>query len=1468
MVVCFNHFKAQTLRLNNCEGYNMNQFGPPANVGSLGIGSTGINGGTPLAFSYTSTLTNPAATAKSGTRVLQINTNTASNNNSQVFFSSGMDFQRNCANSPMTVSFWMYRTGTDANADRIRVFVNTWQSLTGATFLMAINRSRALAPTVYGMDGWYRYEATIPPAFNSWGNLMFEVIDASVGPTGNIFIDDIQYYDNNNMGPGNVTGGVADAGPDITICNGGKKAIGCTATPFTTYSWAPALGLSSTTVSNPDASPAATTNYTVTTTTSGAGCTTTNTDVVTVTVLAAAAPVMSSATSTNICSGASLAFPFAATNAPTGYIWMASDNANTTGESFVNTINSGTLNDAITLVSSSQVVTYSVSAYNVNCPAGTNPIQSFSVNVNSAPSGSAPLNVTLCAGGTAVFSTVASGGGPYTYQWQQNGVNIGGATLATYSLPGVTAGMNGNTYRCIISNGCAPSATTTAAVLTVVSLSSFTSGATTICSGAAVNVTISGAGGTPPYGFNWIATSNTNVTGESLTTQTGNTINNSLVNTSASTQSVVYTYSVTDANSCIISNTRTITVTNTVITIAAPANITVCQTNVANFTTTAVGGSGSFTFQWQEDNGGGFNNITNGGVYSGATTSILTITAPPTSMNTYRYRCIINDGCTSGLSGIGILNVTPAFSYVSNTADQPIVSNVGQCASKQEILRLRIDMTIGSCPSAPTMTNIVFTAAGTEAEVSKAYIYYTGSNPNFVPTNLFSTISSVVGGPISAAGSQVLTTGSNYFWLVYDINPTGPGVSAVDGTWTNFTFSGGSNPGTYLVSSGNPAGSRSISTCISPGGVSSGLTYWLKSNDGSNLNSSTHDAPINTWSSSFSNVSDLTQPTSTKRPVFKDFPYDTTFNFNPYLAFDGNDDILQNTLIVDLLNDDGLAMVICARSTSVAPNNRTAFGFQSADDGSIAYQIMPESELLYRNSSLNSASFDVTGFTDPDTDFIMAKMVSIVGNSSGSPDIADFRRNDDFFQSSSSNPPDLETGFTIGGSGDGASYNRSNSKIAEVITYNEYLSKPDLDKVETYAAIKYGIHLNKDYVSSAGSTIWDYAADATYNHDIAGIGRDDKSGLNQKQTQSVNIDEMLTIGLDSIENSNKNNPAVFANDDSFLVWGNNNEYARSDYSTIIPAAAPFLPAGIQGRLKRVWKLQGTNFGTSGTFSKSGDPTNNEQNGTMAATTIEVAFDDYLLMGTNPVSNLRLLIDDDGVDFSNAIIKGPGKSSTGATTSGSRIGFTDVTIGPNQNYITLATTNIGATLLPIQLINFNAVCENNMANVSWSTSSETNVREFVIEQSTDGINYSTAKIISPKGNNTSGANYNVICNSIPSKINYFRLKETSNNDIIYRYDPVSISSNCSDAEKTQAFVSPNPISSNKGELTVRFSNEIKSHSDLKIVNSLGNTIYETEYKSNNTYNSLKLQVKNLEIGIYFIEIKNNEGSYRFKVIVVE
>lgn len=82
------------------------------------------------------------------------------------------------------------------------------------------------------------------------------------------------------------------------------------------------------------------------------------------------------------------------------------------------------------------------------------------------------------------------------------------------------------------------------------------------------------------------------------------------------------------------------------------ASRSVCVGGTTSFTVPVTGGP--FGFQWQEtrDNGLTWNNLSNGGVYSGATTATLTLTgvtrSAPLDMNNFRYRCVVNAAPCTG----------------------------------------------------------------------------------------------------------------------------------------------------------------------------------------------------------------------------------------------------------------------------------------------------------------------------------------------------------------------------------------------------------------------------------------------------------------------------------------------------------------------------------------------------------------------------------------------------------------------------------------------------------------------------------------------------------------------------------------------------------------------------------------------------------------------------------------------------
>jgi|GEM_PF-1056483 len=92
-----------------------------------------------------------------------------------------------------------------------------------------------------------------------------------------------------------------------------------------------------------------------------------------------------------------------------------------------------------------------------------------------------------------------------------------------------------------------------------------------------------------------------------------------------------------------------------------PSTQTTCESSgIAYF---SVGVTGTYTYQWEVSTtgaGGTYSAISNGGVYSNATTATLTITNPPFSMNGYAYRVIVTRDCGGAATSDGaVLTVNP-----------------------------------------------------------------------------------------------------------------------------------------------------------------------------------------------------------------------------------------------------------------------------------------------------------------------------------------------------------------------------------------------------------------------------------------------------------------------------------------------------------------------------------------------------------------------------------------------------------------------------------------------------------------------------------------------------------------------------------------------------------------------------------------------------------------------------------------
>ncbi|MCX6319670.1 MAG: M12 family metallo-peptidase [Bacteroidetes bacterium] len=324
--------------------------------------------------------------------------------------------------------------------------------------------------------------------------------------------------------------------------------------------------------------------------------------------------------------------------------------------------------------------TYNVTVQGTGPAPGTTQtaVVSFTVNPGSGPAITGqPVSIAVCSGNNASFAVIATG----TYQWQVSTAavpaftNIPGATAATLTLTAVTPAQSGNQYRCVVSGQCG-STNSNAATLTVNVAPAATTNPVSqaVCSGSAVSFTAAGTG-TPAPTFQWQVSTLavpafTNIAGATNATYT-------IASAALADNGNQYRCVLTNVCGSVNTTPATLTVNSSITVSTNPVDATVCEATNISFSTAAAGSG--LTYQWQVSVAAGpYNNVTNGGVYSGATSPTLLITGVPPSLNGNRYRCVISNGvCTPGISTGALLTVNTFPAINTQPANVTICEGAG-----------------------------------------------------------------------------------------------------------------------------------------------------------------------------------------------------------------------------------------------------------------------------------------------------------------------------------------------------------------------------------------------------------------------------------------------------------------------------------------------------------------------------------------------------------------------------------------------------------------------------------------------------------------------------------------------------------------------------------------------------------------------------------------------------------------------
>lgn len=215
------------------------------------------------------------------------------------------------------------------------------------------------------------------------------------------------------------------------------------------------------------------------------------------------------------------------------------------------------------------------------------------------------------------------------------------------------------------------------------------------------------------------------------------------------------------------------------------------------------------------------------------------------------------------------------------------------------------------------------------------------------------------------------------------------------------------------------------------------------------------------------------------------------------------------------------------------------------------------------------------------------------------------------------------------------------------------------------------------------------------------------------------------------------------------------------------------------------------------------------------------------------------------------------STTGSPSAGSVTTFGNVT---SFSPFTLASTTTNNPL-PVELLEFNAIKDNENVLVYWSTASEINSNYFIIQKTEDLNNWKDVTHVDAQGISNIEVQYSDYDFSPYNSVSYYRLKQVDL-DGAYTFSNIAMV-NFNQNSELSYNIYPNPTSN-----VINVSFQEKKNYKVTLSNSIGQNINLTPIS---IFSAEKITVNTTELakGIYYLTISNKESLlYNLEKIIIQ
>jgi Secretion system C-terminal sorting domain len=184
-------------------------------------------------------------------------------------------------------------------------------------------------------------------------------------------------------------------------------------------------------------------------------------------------------------------------------------------------------------------------------------------------------------------------------------------------------------------------------------------------------------------------------------------------------------------------------------------------------------------------------------------------------------------------------------------------------------------------------------------------------------------------------------------------------------------------------------------------------------------------------------------------------------------------------------------------------------------------------------------------------------------------------------------------------------------------------------------------------------------------------------------------------------------------------------------------------------------------------------------------------------------------------------------------------------------------------IPVTLTEFTGRLVNEQSQLNWTTTSEYNSKEFVVEKSIDGQRFSPLATVAAKGNSNTPSNYQLLDKYPYPGNSYYRLKMVDR-DASFTYSNVV---RIVTAKKALAVIRlfPNPT---KDKVSLELVAEKQQSVTISLSDFGGKRVYRKAILLNTGLNSADVQMSSLAAGTYFMEVRDEKGTVFYKSKLVK